>query len=176
MDVSVLVESIKADRTKHNINLLIDEVLRTGLDWDDFFDVFHATEYPLKWHLSWWFGHYIKLHQSLGYHIQNRIWKELSIYKHPSIQRDLWRTFSYISLNDEMTGVLFDAALKKIPSQLYSVAERAYAMEVAMNVCKQIPELSFELILVLEGLEEEESIGIRARARNFLKPLKKMIP
>jgi hypothetical protein len=58
---------------------------------------------------------------------------------------------------------------------MHAVAVRAHAMKAAYNIAKNYREIAEELILVLEDLDHDESSGIRVRAKNILKDLRKVV-
>ena len=165
---------ITEKRTKKNLNQLIEKVLNEGLDWDQYFPTFISLNFPEKWHLTWWLGHYVKADPAPVESRQMLLWETLFPIEHQAINRDLWRILTHLDLNEELVGIVFDEAMKVIPSQKHPAAERAYAMEVVKNITLRIPELKHEVELVFQSLSLEEPASIRARKRMFLKKLQKL--
>lgn len=172
MITTQLAEILSENRTKHTVDRLVSDVLKTGLDWDRFIETFHGTPLPSKWYLTWWLGHYVEVDPTPIESRQALFWEALIENRHPSIERDFWKLLTRISLNDDLIGKAYDEALRTIPSQKRAVAVRAYAMEVAFKVADRYPELIHEVKLIFENLSPEEPASIQARKRNFLKKLK----
>ena len=87
--------------------------------------------------------------------------------------RDIWRSWSFLVVHEELEGDVFDRAMRIIPSQMHPVAVRVHAMKTAHNIAKNYLEIAEELIMILEDLDHDESSGIRARSKNIVKDLRK---
>ncbi len=174
MITTQLAQILTENRTKQTVDRLVNEVLKTGLDWDQFIEIFLSTPLPSKWYLTWWLSHYAEEDPEPIESRQALFWEVLIENMHPSIERDFWKLLTRISLNDDLIGKAYDEAMRTIPSQKRAVAVRAYAMEVAFNVAKRYPDLTHEVKLIFENLSPEEPASIQARKRNFLKKLKRL--
>lgn len=173
MTTTQLAELLTENRTKHTVDRLVSEVLKTGLDWDQFIEIFLSTPLPSKWYLTWWLSHYAEVDPEPIESRQMLFWDALIENRHPSIERDFWKLLTRISLNDDLIGNAYNEAMRVIPSQKRAVAVRAYAMEVAFNVAKRYPELIHEVNLVFENLSLEEPASMQSRKRHYLKKLKR---
>ena len=83
------------------------------------------------------------------------------------------RALSFIEIDDDIAGEVFDAAIEITASPRQPIAVRAHAIFTARNIALPYAELRRELRLTLEATGREESPGIRARSRNVLRELRK---
>ena len=169
LDCTTIFESLMADRSKQNIAHWVNKMIREGFDPVAFMVQFHAHEPSKSWKLTWLLSHYIEASKDDSFQLD--IWQVLKTTEHQGIQRDLWRAFSFISINESIAGEVYDKALGLIHSQLYAIAVRAHAMQCAFNIAQTYPELKEELALVLKGISSEDSAGIRSRTKRLLKDL-----
>lgn len=88
MTAQQLADALAEDRTKRNVDFLVKEVLVNPLNWDDWFEVYRQTPFPINWYMTWWLSHYIEADQQIGNHYQQRIWKEFNAATQVSIKRD----------------------------------------------------------------------------------------
>jgi len=96
------------------------------------------------------------------------------------VKRNVLRTFQFNTVPDEVEGEIFDLALSYLISMSEPVAIKAFSMTVVRKICQKYPELTQEVIPILERLiEESDSTGLLNRGGKELKRLKaiqKLIP
>jgi len=170
-----IAKSLKADRSKANVNRIVLEMAKHGYDPEGYLDKIENTELPVKWYLMWNLGHYIQEYSHLGLLKQRLFWEFSKSIDHQGMSRDIWRSWSFLVVHEELEGDVFDKAVRIIPSQMYPVAVRVHAMKTAHNIAKNYHEIAEELMMILEDLDHDESSGIRARSKNILKDLNKTI-
>ena len=166
-------KSLEADRSKANVNRMVLEMAKHGYDFGDYLNIVERSELPVKWYLTWNLGHYLQEYSHLGLVKQRLFWEFSKQVEHEGMLRDIWRSWSFLVVHEELEGDVFDKAVRIIPSQMYPVAVRVHAMKTAHNIAKNYPEIAEELMMILEDLDHDESSGIRARAKNILKDLRK---
>ena len=91
------------------------------------------------------------------------------------MQRDLWRAFTFITIDEDLEGEVYDSAVKTTSNAALPIAPRAHAMLCAVNIAMHYPELSEEMLLVLSSFPQEESPGLRNRAKNLSAKLRKKL-
>jgi len=91
--------------------------------------------------------------------------------RHVAVKRNILRGFQFVNIPDEYLGTILDICYSFIRSVKEGIAVRAFAMTVVANACKIYPDLKHELIITLEALVDDETPGIRSRARNTLKQI-----
>jgi hypothetical protein len=170
-----IAKSLGADRSKANVKRIVLEMAKHGYDFEEYLQVVEQTKLPFKWYLTWNLSHYLQEYSHLGLVKQRLFWEFTKCLEHEGMLRDVWRSWSFLVVHEELEGDVFDKAVRIIPSQMHAVAVRAHAMKAAYNIAKNYREIAEELILVLEDLDHDESSGIRVRAKNILKDLRKVV-
>jgi hypothetical protein len=166
-----IADALTEERSKASVNRVIHVLEKEGLDFAQFFDFLSNTPFPLRWYMTWVLTHYIEQNPDIGNKNQQLIWKELKTNDNQSMLRDLWRSMTFIEIDEELAGDVYDAAVKTLMSAKNAIAVRAHAMYCAANIAKPYSELCHELILLLEEFKLEESAGLKARAQNLSKQL-----
>jgi len=85
-----------------------------------------------------------------------------------AVNRNLIRTFMRIDIPQEYHGQLIDACLYALQNRDNSIAERAFSMHVLGKYVKLYPDLSNELIPVIEERMPHESAGFKSIGRKLL--------
>lgn len=168
-----IATSLEGDRSKANMLRCVAAMEKLGIDFEAFFKEVRSQSEPVCWYLTWLLSHFIEHYPALGTSIQHHVWDLLKTTAHKGMQRDLWRSLSFIHVSEELSGEIYDAACLIIPSTQQPIAVRAHAMFTARNIALPYPELCDELALILSELHHSESAGIRSRSRNILAALKK---
>ena len=147
-----------------------------GFDWSTFcLAMSRSSEKKITWKMGWLLTHYIERHPADGSKHQYQVWEVLKNTNSHSLQRDLWRAFTFIRVDANLEGELYDLAVKTTSNAALPIAPRAHAMLCAVNVALHYPELSEEMLLVLSSFPQEESPGLRNRAKNLSVKLRKKL-
>jgi hypothetical protein len=92
-----------------------------------------------------------------------------------AVKRSTIRILQFTDIPESIEGELFDLALSYITSLDELIAVKAFAMTVARRICEKYPELSNELIPIVETIQKEKiSSGMTNRAQHELKKLLKI--
>lgn len=170
-----IAESLLEDRTKKNVNRLLDRMDVIGVDLYDFLDEVDARPMPVKWYLTWTLTHYFERNPIQDLTLQKALWERTIQNDNPSIDRDYWRAWSFINVNEEIAGEIYESAVVKIMSSKVALAVRAHAMLCAYRIAEPYPELCSELLSILEGLKQDEAPAICSRSRNLSKKLERKL-
>lgn len=165
-DIAILVTR---DRSKEKIADLANRMVKRGIDFDEFFDVVDSLDRQVRWYMTWTLSHYVERVRNIGCSAQRRMWMALQSSEDPSMRRDLWRAFSFVDIDEDIAGDVFEAAIETIVSPREPIAARAHAMYVARNIARPYVELRRELTLVLEGLGRKESAAIQTRKKSIIR-------
>lgn len=174
MTAQDLANALTKNRTKSNVDFLVNEVFANPMNWDTWFEIYRQTSFPVSWYMTWWLSHYIEADQQMGNQYQRRIWDEFNAETQVSIKRDFWKILTRIEINEDLAGLAYERAIKVIAKQNEEVAVRAYAMEVATNISLNWPELAPEVVMILEDLRSDEPASIQVRKNKFLGEMKKL--
>lgn len=90
-----------------------------------------------------------------------------------SVKRNVIRVFMHIELPEDDHGLLLDSCFKTLNNRDYSIAERAFSLHVLGKYVKIYPELSNELIPIIEEGMPHETAAFRSIGRKILKKIRK---
>jgi hypothetical protein len=164
-----IADTVTRNRSKRTIVDLAERMVHEGIDFEDFFDEVDALPGPLRWYMTWTLSHYVERVGQIGPRDQRRIWQALVDSESPGMRRDLWRALSFVDVDEDIAGHVFEAAIETITASRQATAARAHAMYVARNIARPHAELRRELTLVLEGLSRHESAAIRNRKQSIMR-------
>lgn len=168
-----IIQSLIDNRNRENVERILASAKLVPINIPQFIGGIAAAEKAKQWHLTWFLSSYAEVYpERVTKHIE-LVWHLLSSHTPMGMQRDIWRTLSFISIT-KLEGEIYDKAIQVIVSEEKTIAVRAHAMLTAFNICKEYIELKRELALVLQGLVNHDSKGIQARSKNLLKALDKL--
>jgi hypothetical protein len=94
---------------------------------------------------------------------------ELINPKTPSaVKRNVIRTFSIVSINNDLHAKLIDSCFETLHNRTYSIAERAFSIHVLGKYIQVYPDLWNELKPLLEAGMPYESAAFRSIGRKLL--------
>lgn len=92
---------------------------------------------------------------------------------HEAVQRSAIWMMQECELPKALHGRITDAMFRRIADPQYAIAQRAYAITVALRMVRHYPELADEFRLLLEGaLRVDPGPAIRSRATKALRALR----
>lgn len=93
---------------------------------------------------------------------------------HEAVHRNLLRCLQEITIPERYQGPVLDSCLAAIKSEQKAIAVRAFSITVAQQICKRDPDLSRELLLVLQELQQHAlQPALTVRLKRALKTLNK---
>ncbi len=103
--------------------------------------------------------------------IENLLDREVNI----AVKRNTIRILQFMEIPEKYKARMYDYCLAQLHSENEAIAVKAFAMQVAYNLCEDFPELKSELIEAIQlNLDTTDSAGVRARGKNILKKLNKI--
>ena len=94
---------------------------------------------------------------------------------HVAIKRNSLRILQFMSVPEKLTSTLFDRCLNYLTDPEEPIAVKAFSMQVLYNCCKVYPELTQEVIPIIETLVEySESMGILSRGKKIATKLTRL--
>lgn len=94
---------------------------------------------------------------------------------HSGVIRSILRMFQSYPVPKKLEAFILDKCFEYLKNPSESIAVRAFAMTVALNISKPYPELLNELSIVLNHLSAtEQSAGLINRTKNTLKGITKL--
>jgi hypothetical protein len=168
---TTIADTLAARVARTVVDRLAKRMVKEGIDIGAYLDEVGRRPLPVKWHMTWFLSHYVKRIREVEPKDQSLIRETLVHSDNKSVSRDLWRALSFVDLDEDIAGGVFDAATRLITESKEPIGLRAHAMYVARNIARPYPELRSELLLVLEGLRKDEGAAIRTRSRSSHKEL-----
>lgn len=173
VDIDEIVTTISSDRSKAVVTQMVESMQMHGVDMEAFFAAIPQTPLPQRWHLTWLLTHYVEAAPEKMDAYQVHIWELIQSHDHEGMQRDLWRSLTFLEIQEELAGAIFDRGTQIIQSPKYAIAVRVHAMQVAWNISVPYPDLSRELSTLLSALSGEDSVAIVSRAFKLNQQIKK---
>jgi hypothetical protein len=163
---------------EHSKRLTMEIVNYIGSDkkrFDTLMQIFLKGEYRLTQRASWPLSYVAIANPILIKSYFNKLILKLKqTDNHPSIPRNILRTFQEIDIPEKYHGDLVDICFAYILNQSQATGIRAFAISVACKVCMPYPELKKELSLILTDLNQFPQLpAVRHRLKVALKELSK---
>jgi hypothetical protein len=155
------------------ISLWKEMVLKDELLFGEIYDLIFCDNPRLAWHAAWVIDHVSEADPSRLEIFVPQMIDHLTRLKSSSLKRHFTRMLLSQKIPEESLGILVDT-LYKLLSPSEAIAVRANSLQLLHNISLKLPELQSELIYVTESiLEEELTPGMRSKAKNILKSLKR---
>lgn len=90
-----------------------------------------------------------------------------------SCQRSLLNVLDCYAIPDELEDDVYHSCFNILLNKSSAIANQAICMSIASKICFKYPELSNELILVIEDLLINGSAGIKSRGNKIISQLRK---
>ena len=123
---------------------------------------------------SWPLGIVVKSKPELLEPYKKRLIYKLDDYTHDSYKRNTLRIFQDHKIPKNLQGKAADICFRFLEDHGQAIAVKVFAMTVLFNICKEEPDLSNELKLLIEEQMPESSPGFRSRGRKILKSIEKL--
>lgn len=148
-------------------------VLRDESLFHEIYNLIYCNNPRLAWHAAWVIDHVSEANPSKLEIFVPEMIDHLPQLKSSSLKRHFTRMLLSQKIPENKLGKLVDI-LYKLLSPSEAVAVRANALQLLLNISIIEPELQSELICVTESiLEEELTSGMKSKAKNILKILKR---
>jgi len=175
MKAAELVEQIELNYSKHGI----ERVAQACIDSPEMLDLLiklvnQANGRPAQL-ASWVLSKVTDLNADVVSAYFETLVKLINHSTSSSVKRNVIRTFIHIDLPEEYHGLLIDSCFKTLKNHEYSIAERSFSMHVLGKYVKIYPELSNELIPIIEVGMPLESAAFKSVGRKLLKEMKRKI-
>lgn len=87
---------------------------------------------------------------------------------HNAVKRNIVGLFDTLEIPEELEGELADLCFGYVADPKEEIAIRAFSITVLERICKKIPELMPELLLILEENLEHTTAAFKVRAKKVL--------
>ena len=123
---------------------------------------------------GWVASHVADVRPQLLIPYQEELLKKIDHPGHPGIRRNALRVLCRLSLPEELWGEAYDRATGVLANPRLPVALHRFAMELAWNICQEVPELAEELRILIDDGMEHGSPGFTSYGGKVLKWIDKL--
>lgn len=120
---------------------------------------------------AWAVWHSARIRPKLVLPYLTQMLKNLRNPVHDAVMRNTLGLVQDAEWTEEQMGLAADLCFPLIGDQTQPSAVRAYALTICHRICKQEPELSGELKLILEDCYAGSPAAVQSRANKILKEL-----
>ncbi|HDR67849.1 MAG TPA: hypothetical protein ENN61_02235 [Bacteroidaceae bacterium] len=138
-----------------------------------FFDMIFDEPDPIAWRAAWVVDGCDENNPSLTEKYLTKIIRELPSLKSEGARRSLMKLLCRHAIPENYRGILVDLCFQYLRSEIHTVAVKVYAMQIIFNLSQIYPELSHELITVIEDQFINNSAGFRAKGAKIIRQLQK---
>jgi hypothetical protein len=164
-------EQLKREISKINTKYIANYIGNDPELFKELMDLIFEEKDPLPLRASWVASVLSDTYPDLLHSYINKVIAQLKNFKHPGIRRNFLRALANLDIPEQYTGIIYDDCYQWLLSKEEPPAVKVYSMQILFNIAKNEPDLLRELRLVLEGLTDHESAGIRSRTNELLKKI-----
>lgn len=170
MDLKQLIANIPSASEKE---YLVTEIASSQKKFDELFLFMFRQKDPIAWRAAWIIDGCDEKEPSLSKKHLSKIINSLQEFRSHGVRRSFLRLLSRHNIPEKEQGKLADLCFQYMVSELQPVAVKVYAMQILFNLTRIYPELSRELITVIEDQYDNNSAGFKARGKLILRQLEK---
>lgn len=171
-----LCNSLLTDRSKNNINHLIEYVGNDKSRIKEMMDLIDDDDKIIRQRGSWVIGNYAQKYPG---HLQGFLYKIIKFLNQDhdlydqTVLRNLLKVLEYHDVNEEDEGLFYAKCIDIITDLEMEIAPRAFSITVALKIALKYPELMEEFKEILEIIKPDQSAAIQARIKKSLTLMKK---
>lgn len=164
------------EHSKKNCDLIVAWVGDSQKRFDELFTLFISNEYRVAQRSAWPVSYCVAAHPKLMEKKFSALIKNLGNPAiHDAVRRNSIRLLQDISIPKKYQGAIMDICFGYMAAPKETVAVKAYSLTVLENLSKQYPEISPELVLLIEEQMPRQTLAFTSRAKKILKPYKKRL-
>jgi len=149
-------------------------IAEVGQSKEKFLTLLKLTLYekdPLAWRAAWILDGSDEQHPGLATASLSTIIQRLPDLDSKGALRSLLRLLCRYEIPEDDQGMLVDLCFSYMVSELYPVAVKVHAMQIIYNHSLIYPELSDELVTVIEDQIANNSVGFKSRGKRIIRQL-----
>lgn len=171
-----IIEQLAIEMSKKNIDIVVNSILQNPDNFDILFQLCFDNDETTARRAAWAIEHcFIKAPQLITPYLKTVV-EQFPKIEHDSIRRHFSKILSCSNLEELADGTFIDTCFNWLLNSAIPVAVKAHCMQILFNLTSQYPELSIELMAVIEGLLPEASTGLKNKGVRLLKSLRKQTP
>jgi len=168
-------ESILRYRSNENIWEIAHFVLNNPEEMETIWGLIENGSEQMQMRASWVLGKVIEKNATLLGLSMERLLDKLGSSKNDGLKRNLLRSVYFSEIKNQYYSILFDLACRFVLNPSEPIAVRMFSMRIANRIVVQVPELSQELLQVLESISGTVNTpGLRNAYLNVLKEVRRI--
>lgn len=170
--MSLLVNLIDRTKGKQDVNRAVDFVAKDETLIAELVDLSLSIDEHKSMKASWVLRYVAEKNKTLVEPHLSKIISHLNQSTY-SCQRSLLNIIDYYTISEELEDLTYDQCFKVLLDSKSSVANKATSMNILSKICLKYPELSNELILVIQDLLINATPGIKSKGNKVIALLHK---
>jgi len=171
----VIKEKLIPIKSKTLLNEFMDWVDEDTLKFKALMDCFFDKELRVCQRASWPVLHIgIQKHHMIKPYLSKMV-KNLEHAPHQAVVRNTVRIFQDIKIPSSLSGELYEKCFNYMVDAKSPIAVKCFSMSILAKLASTYPELSSELVAVIEEQLPYSSAGFKSRAKKLLPDLRKAV-
>lgn len=162
-------------RYKSDVNEFIKWIAGDPTKFKALMDCFFDDNLRVCQKASWPVLHLGIKHPKLIKPYLSKMVKNLDQAPHDAVVRNTVRIFQDIDIPNKLSGELYEKCFGYLVDIKSPIAVKCFSMSILAKLAYQYPELSHELVSVIEEQLPYASAGFKSRAKKLLPGLRKMV-
>ena len=165
-------KQLLSDHSKSNTDEIVFYIMENPERSVELMDIFFNEGNLLKQRAAWVVGDLGRVEPELIKPYQLQMMTHLkSPGLHDAVKRNTLRYLSEIDLDEDLWGEAYEIAFRSLSTNSEKVAIKVFAMTLAHNVVRKVPELKDELRYLIEEQMPFGSTGFKIRGAKILRSL-----
>lgn len=167
-----LRDTLLAEHSKAQTEKIVQWVGASQSRFDELFHLFLHDEYRVVQRAAWPLSYCVTNHPPLiKKHFKALLDNLQKPGIHNAVKRNTVRLWQYVEVPKSVRGRVMNVCFDYISSPTEAVAVKAFSLTILQKLAAQYPDITPEIVLIIEERWEHETAAFRVRARKFLKSL-----
>ncbi|GAB1405763.1 MAG: hypothetical protein PHX54_00680 [Lentimicrobiaceae bacterium] len=168
-----LEAALLREHSRSNTDFLTNYILRNPEMFEELWIILLKNEDPLSRKAAWVADYCAEIRPDLIVERVEELAQKVSTFKSDGLKRHALRMLSRTTLPVQNLGYLIDVCFKWLENKSETVAVKVYCMLILSEVCKQLPELTNELLDIINIQMPEATPGFKTCGKKIIKQLSK---
>ncbi|MCB0497589.1 MAG: hypothetical protein KDC79_15705 [Cyclobacteriaceae bacterium] len=168
-----LEKALRHPLFNENVKEIVQFIEGDSSRFKQLMQLFFSDEYRVNQRAAWVMSHCVDKHPELLVPYLSQMIKNLYKPTNDAIKRNTMRVFQQVELPEKLWGETLEKCFEYMESNSEPIAIRVFAMTVAYNISKDVPEIKNELKELIKEMMVYGSAGIKSRGGKILTKLEK---
>lgn len=164
-------EQLKIEMSRANIDFVVNEIIQDISLLDQVWDLVFIGKPPIQMRATWAIEKIAAKFPEILDKKMSKIIKFLPESPNDGTRRILVKLLLIGNIPKKYQGKAYGICFDWFFLKHSSIGVKAYSLEVLYKIAQENPELLNELVLVLEGIEENSQAALLAKKRNITKSI-----